>query len=114
MMLRCLSKFDIKSEEADEDRLDDLTLNLGERTEVDEAREARLSESMLEGISEGEDSENLDEVEAIDTDQEAAEESEDDSALHPLPEIVIGSPSQVRPQRGRKRRRGEGLYEYTR
>lgn len=114
MMLRCLSKFDIESEETGEDFQPESILNPDERTEVDEAREAKLPESTLEGISEGEDSENLDEVGGIDTDQEAAEESDDDSALHPLPLIVIDSTSQARPQRDRKRRRDNDIYEYTR
>ncbi|KAJ6142763.1 hypothetical protein N7471_002216 [Penicillium samsonianum] len=65
-----------------------------------------------EAISEGEDGDNSDEAGEIVTDQEAAEESDDDSALHPLP--AIDTISQARPQRDRKRRRDEDLYEYTR
>lgn len=111
-----MSKFDIESEETSEEFQPKSILNPDERTEVDKAREANLPESTLEGISEGEDSEGLDEVGGvdIDTDQEATKESEDDSALHPLPLIVIDSTSQARPQRDRKRRRDDDLYEYSR
>lgn len=112
MMLRCLSKFDIESEETGEDFQPEATLNQDERTEGDEVREAGLPECIPEAISEGEDGDNSDEAGEIVTDQEAAEESDDDSALHPLP--AIDTISQARPQRDRKRRRDEDLYEYTR
>ena len=110
MMLRCLSRFDVESEE---DCLPESNLNQDERTEIDEVREAGLPEYTAEPISDGEDGGDFaDEADEIDGDDEAIQESEeDDSALHPLPVIEISS--QARPQRDRKRRRDDDEYEYT-
>ena len=94
-MLRCLSKFDIESKETREDFQPKATLNQDERTKGNKVREAGLPKCILEAISEGEDGNNLDKVGEIVTDQEAAKESDDDSALYLLP--TIDTISQARP-----------------
>ena len=115
MMLRCLSRFDIRDKETEDTVQPKSVLNQDERTEIDEQREAGLPDYTPEPISDGEDGEDSvdDEADNVNPDNmdTATEEAEPDHSIrHQLPVIPF---SQQRPQRERKRRRDDDLYTYT-
>lgn len=110
MLLRCMSRFDVEREYDD---LSAESLNQDERAEADEKAEAKIRQYAPKPISDGEDTDEAEEVADDDDDDDAnMREDGDDSGDLPLPTVEMIGSSQ-RPHRDRKRLRDDDEYVYT-
>ena len=85
MILRYLSRFDIRDKETEDTVQPESVLNQDERTEIDEQREAGLPDYTLEPISDSKDSEDSvdDKADNVNPDNidTATEEAEPDHSI---------------------------------